>query len=98
MATVVRISPSDLATPEVVRISDVVGPRGPGGSGATYTHSQASASTVWTVDHNLGVLTPSVILVDDTGADFEADIDFVTTNQLTVNMTTAVAGTAYIRS
>ncbi len=78
----------------------VVAGQGTGGGGGTadgnYTHTQAVAAIVWTVNHNLDWLAPSVALIDDSGVEFWADIDYVNPNQLTITMATATAGTAYL--
>lgn len=68
------------------------------GGGPGYLHTQSVADTVWTVNHNLGVLTPSVTLADGSGLEFLAQITFVTVNQLTVTSSAAIAGTAYIQA
>ncbi|MGL4300054.1 MAG: hypothetical protein ACRCW4_13370 [Candidatus Neomicrothrix subdominans] len=70
---------------------------GGGGGGASYLHTQSVAATVWTVNHNLGVLTPDVTLADETGEEFETDIDYVTANQLIITSAAPVAGTALIQ-
>lgn len=58
-----------------------------------YTHTQATASTVWVVVHNLGYY-PTVTLIDSTGKVFDADISNTSLNQLVITVSEAVAGTA----
>jgi hypothetical protein len=77
-----------------VRPGSNIGPRGPSGqSGASYTHTQASASATWTVAHNLGV-KPSVQIYDTDDALVLADVAHLNVNTLTISFATPVAGTA----
>ncbi len=59
-----------------------------------YTHTQAIASTTWTVNHNLG-FKPSVTVVDTAGTLCFADIVHVNENQLIVSTSAAMGGVAY---
>lgn len=80
-----------------VRHVEVVsrGRQGPPGTPATptYTHAQASASTTWTINHNLG-FKPDVYLYDAGGNEFEAQVAHPSNNQTVVTLTQATAGTA----
>ena len=69
-----------------------------GGGGAAYLHTQSPAASTWTVNHNLGVLTPDVTLADAAGLEFMGDIDYVTINQLLIINAAPIAGTAYIQA
>lgn len=70
------------------------GPRGfPGGVGEVYTHEQLSASTTWTINHNLGFL-PAIYLQDATGQPIGGDITHVNVNQSTATFLIPLAGTA----
>ena len=73
-------------------------PPATGGSCASYLHTQSVASTTWTVNHNLGVLTPDVTLSDSAGNEFLTDIEFITVNQLTVTTAAPSTGTAFIQA
>ena len=70
------------------------GPQGPGGgAGAAYVHTQASPSTTWTINHNLG-FRPSVELLDSGSQEIDGDIAHPTTNQTVVTLNPATAGLA----
>lgn len=70
------------------------GPPGPPGpAGATYTHTQSSAATTWTINHNLG-FKPSVEVLDTGGNEFEAQVLHSSVNQVILYFNTAKAGTA----
>jgi hypothetical protein len=75
------------------------GPRGAPGEASDslalegYVHTQALASDVWTVNHNLG-RKPAVTLLSTGGVEFDGQITHVSVNQLVVSLSSAVAGTA----
>ncbi len=73
------------------------GPSGPPGSstGGLYVHTQASASAEWIINHNLGRDVLSTIY-DGTGAEIEADVVQVTSNQLRVYLASAQTGKAVV--
>ena len=62
---------------------------------ATYTHTQSSASTTWTINHNLNK-KPSVTLVTSTEAVIIGDVFYNSDNQLTVTISNANSGKAYL--
>ena len=72
------------------------GEQGVAGSagGASYTHDQMTASTVWNVTHNLN-RHPSVVVVDSSGRVVEGDVVYVDSNRVTITFTAAFAGLAY---
>lgn len=73
-----------------------VGPQGPSGSSfATYTHTQTSAATTWTIVHNLGC-RPSVTIVDSGGNVQIGEILYDSNNQVTVTFAAAFGGYAYL--
>lgn len=61
----------------------------------SYIHTQLTASTSWTIDHTLGKY-PSVTIVDSGNNVVVGDIQYNTTNQLTVTFQSSVSGKAYI--
>lgn len=61
----------------------------------TITFTQSSASTNWTINHNLGKY-PSVTLVDNTGAQIEGLITYNDANKITCEFSPAVSGKAYL--
>ena len=83
-----------------------IGPTGPTGAtgaqgpaGATqvvsYTHLQNAVSYNWVITHNLGFY-PNVVITDSAGTVVEGDISFQSVNQLTVTLTHAISGYAYL--
>jgi hypothetical protein len=69
------------------------GPAGPGAS--TYTYTQSSPATVWTINHGLGRF-PSVSVVDSTDREVEGDILYVDSNHITLTFTAGFSGSAYL--
>lgn len=75
-----------------------VGPQGPEGESrafATYTHTQASASSTWVITHNLDC-KPSVTIVDSGGNVQIGEILYDSNNQVTVQFAVAFGGYAYL--
>ena len=75
------------------------GPQGPAGafspSDIAYTHTQAIASAVWTINHNLG-FNPVAVVLDSGGTQCEGSITYPTVNQMVITFTGAFTGVAYI--
>jgi hypothetical protein len=68
-----------------------VGPQGPAGAG--YLHQQTSASTTWTINHNLG-FRPAVELFDSGSQEIEGDVSHPSINQAIITVNPATAGSA----
>lgn len=66
---------------------------GGGGSGLSYLHTQSSPSSVWTINHNLGI-RPSVELFTVGGAEFDADVQHTSINQTVVTLVAPLSGSA----
>ena len=80
-------------------IVGVQGATGP--TGGTYVHTQTIASTVWTVNHNLGERYVNVEPIDSTNVSFVGRYDypvvtFVDDSTLTLTFTTAQTGYAAV--
>jgi hypothetical protein len=76
-----------------------VGPQGPpGGSAATYTHTQATPAATWTIPHNLNTV-PSVILVIDSFPNEQVvtDVTYPDLNTAVVSWPSPESGKAYLR-
>jgi len=71
----------------------VPGPAGASGNGARYTHTQATASAIWTANHNLGY-RPTVSVFSAGGVEVEAEVLHVSVNQTRISFNVAVTGTA----
>lgn len=60
-----------------------------------YTHFQAIASTIWTVNH-MRNKKPGVTVQDTGGTDWDGKVHYVSLNQLTIEFSVAITGYAYI--
>ena len=65
------------------------------GGDKTYTHNQRSASASWVITHNLGKY-PSVAVQDSAGTDVVGEVEYNTTQKLTITFSSAFSGTAYL--
>lgn len=61
----------------------------------TYTHTQYSASSEWTINHNLNRY-PSVTVVDSAGTKAYGDVTYIDADTLTVSFNAPFSGTAYL--
>jgi len=62
---------------------------------ATYIHTEASANTEWTVTHNLNRY-PSVTVIIDVGEVVIGNIEYNSSNQLTIYLSAENSGKAYL--
>ena len=85
----------EILVPAPVSVVEVLipGPQGPAGSGSAYIHTQGSAATTWTINHNLG-FRPGVTVLSVGGMEVEAEVTHATVNQTLVNFVVATAGSA----
>ena len=63
--------------------------------GGNYTHTQSTASSTWTITHNLG-FNPAVSVVDSGGNHVVGDVNYVSVNALTVSFAAPFGGSAYL--
>ena len=61
----------------------------------TYVHTQGSASSSWTITHNLG-RRPGVTIVDSSGNVQIGEVLYNSDNQITVSFAAAFGGYAYL--
>lgn len=61
----------------------------------SYTHEQTSANNVWTINHGLGY-RPSVTVFDNSYFEVEGDITHVDQNNVQIEFSIAITGTAYL--
>jgi len=76
----------------------IQGIQGPAGSDATdkhYAHTQTSASSSWSINHNLDKY-PSVVITDSGGNKVMGDINYIDEDNLTVTFTASFSGRAYL--
>jgi hypothetical protein len=64
-----------------------------GAGSPNFVHTQGSASTTWTVNHNLG-FRPSVEVFSVGGAEIDAEVLHTSINQTVISFNTATAGSA----
>lgn len=62
---------------------------------STYSYSQISPETTWTITHNLGKY-PSVMVVDSGGNIVTGNINYISENEITVTFNSAFSGVAYL--
>jgi hypothetical protein len=60
-----------------------------------YVHDQQTASTTWTVNHNMNKY-PSVNVVDTANDEVTGDVKYNSLNQITISFTAAFSGKAYL--
>lgn len=68
---------------------------GSGGSDITYIHTQLTASSEWTIQHNLGKF-PSVTVVDSAGSVVLGETEYLDRNTVRLTFSSAFAGHAYL--
>ena len=61
----------------------------------SYEHTQASASSLWSVNHNMG-RQPSVQVEDSAGTTLIGHIEHIDANNLEISFITAISGKAYL--
>lgn len=62
---------------------------------AAYVHTQGVASSLWTINHNLGSRC-NVTVVDSTGRQVEGDVVFQDDNTVVIEFSGAFSGSAYL--
>jgi hypothetical protein len=71
-----------------------VGQQGPPAN-IFYVHTQAIASAVWTINHNLNG-EPTAVVLDSAGTQCEGTFSYPSKNQMVITFTGAFTGTAYV--
>jgi len=66
-----------------------------GGGDKTFNHNQGTASSVWTINHNLGK-NPSVTVIDNGNSVVEGEILYIDINTISITFSSAFAGDAYL--
>lgn len=70
-------------------------PTGTLGNGAAFTFTQDVASALWLVNHGLG-MRPNVTTVDTLEREFDADVEYVDDDNLTIECARPATGKAYL--
>jgi hypothetical protein len=76
-------------------VANVTAGFSPDAAHATYTHSQSSPSSTWTIVHNLNC-RPAVTIVDSAGNVQIGEVLYVSDNAITVSFVSAFGGYAYL--
>jgi len=63
--------------------------------GGTTTHTQGSASSTWTITHNLNKF-PSVTIVDSNEEQIFGVVDYQSANTIVLTFSAAILGKAYL--
>ena len=87
-ASTIVIGPTE---PSVTIVN--AGPVGPAGSGAGYNHTQSSALTTWTINHNLGY-NPSVQAFTAGSLEVYGEVQHISNNQTLIYFNAAISGSA----
>lgn len=61
-----------------------------------YVHSQPSASLVWVISHMLGGYPNVTVVETATGDNVVGEVNYLSTDQLTITFSVAISGTAYL--
>ena len=74
-----------------------VGPVGPPGPTQPlfYTHTQATPSASWVINHNLNGY-PTVVVFDSAGTQCEGSFSYTSLNQMVITYSSAFSGLAYV--
>lgn len=78
-----------------VRIVSVGTVLGTGGTDKSFTFTQSSPATSWSITHNLSK-KPSVTVVDSADTVVVGDVEYNDLNSLTITFTAAFSGKAYL--
>jgi hypothetical protein len=62
---------------------------------APYAYTQSVPAASWPITHNMG-LFPTVTIVDGTGEEVGADVEYLDANRVTINFAAPATGTAYL--
>lgn len=94
-----NVSVNITENPVIVELG-VTGPQGPQGEGVSlaevsYIHNQPSASTTWTINHNLGFY-PNITVVDSSGNVVEGSYSYPNETTIIASFSGAFSGKAYL--
>jgi hypothetical protein len=67
-----------------------------GATGGSYVHTQSSASSTWTVTHNLGYYPGGISVIDSGESIVVGDVTHTSMSQFTVSFSTAFSGKVYV--
>lgn len=91
----VNVAPEKATTTLIVTATGPQGPAGAGNAGG-YTHTQVTASTIWTIQHNLGYAVAPTVLDSNGQVTFGWTPAWSNGNVLILNFPVPFAGTAHV--
>ena len=65
-------------------------------TGGSYSHTQGTPATTWTINHNLGYEPGGVAIVDSSGTIVTGTVTYSSVDRIVVSFTSAFGGKAYI--
>lgn len=90
---------NDLTTTNKQSLVDAINEAAQSGGSASvtsaFTYTQGSALDEWTIEHNLGKY-PSVTIVDSGGNVVVGDVQYLSTNEISISFAGAFSGKAYL--
>ena len=89
-----RVNSVTVNQPQSSNIS-ILNSGGSASSHGTHTHTQTSASSIWTITHNLNCY-PAVTIVDSADTVVFGDIEYISANVVRVTFVAAFGGKAYL--
>lgn len=84
-----------MPTKVTVAAKGIQGAPGVGEATAAYVHEQTTPSGTWVVMHNLGY-RPNVTVIDQVGDEVEGQIAHLSSTELRLTFSAALAGAAYL--
>lgn len=66
------------------------------GGGVSFTHHQTVPAATWVIDHHMGLI-PTVVLLDGSGQQMFAEIQYPSDQTIVVVHSAPYTGTAYLR-
>jgi len=67
----------------------------PGEDKKAYVHNQNTPSALWTITHNLNSY-PAVTVIDSAGGNVVGDVNYVSSNQITITFSGSFSGQAFL--
>lgn len=64
-------------------------------SDSSYVHNQTTASSTWTINHNLSKY-PSYVVVDSANDEVEGSVTYINTQQMVLNFSASFTGKVYL--
>lgn len=78
-----------------ILVANADGGGGGGGTGTGYVHTQTASSDSWVINHNLGFY-PNVTVIDSAGTTVIGEVNYDSTNKLTIKFSASFSGKAYL--